>query len=415
MALLLTAVLVALSVSFLCSLMEAALLSLTPGQLATLGQRHPRAAAAWQHFKDNIERPISAILTLNTIAHTIGAFIAGAQVESLFGKTWLAAFSIIFTYLMLQFTEILPKSLGVRFNSQVALVAGRPLSTFVLLLRPINWFIHLVNRPFEPRRKDGRPASPLHEITALAGLARLSNLIDSRQERIIQGATHLSKTTARQVMVPAQDITFLSTRQDIGEAIVTMHMDPHTRFPLREGDDSDRILGYVNFKDLIAWARTNPADPSLRGVARPVRFVAPDESAAVLLKLFVDQHIHIAIVRDAAGHTLGLITMEDLVEELVGDLEDEYDRLPRSCQALTAGTLMVGGACSVAEVAQALGAALPDPQGTLSAWLERQLGRQPKIADTLSLAGRQFTVRRMRRGRVFEVLVTQPQQEKTAS
>ncbi len=159
----------------------------------------------------------------------------------------------------------------------------------------------------------------------------------------------------------------------------------------------------------------NPADPSLRGVARPVRFVSPDESAAVLLKLFVDEHIHIALVRDADGHTLGLITMEDLVEELVGDLEDEYDRLPRSCQALTAGTLMVGGACPVAEVAKAIGADLPDPQGTLSAWLERQLGRRPTIAVSLSVAGRQFTVRRMRRGRVFEVLVTQAQQEKSAS
>ncbi len=414
MALLLTAVLVALSVSFVCSLMEAALLSLTPGQLATLSQRHPRVAAAWQHFRDNIEQPISVILILNTCAHTIGAFVAGAQVESLFGKAWLAGFSILFTYLMLQFTEILPKTLGVRFNSQMALLAGQPLSTLVVLLRPINWFIHLVNRPFEPRR-DRRQPTALHEIAALAGLARLSNLIDSHQERIIHGATRLSKTAASQVMVPMQDVTFLSAQQDIGEAIVTMHMDPHTRFPLREGDDPHRIVGYVNFKDLIAWARTNPADPSLRGVARPVRFVAPEDSAAVLLKLFVDEHIHIAIVRDPDGRTLGLITMEDLVEELVGDLEDEYDRLPRSCQALTAGTLMVGGACSVAEVAQALGAALPDPQGTLSAWLERRLGRRPKIADALSVAGRQFTVRRMRRGRVFEVLVTQPRQEKSAS
>jgi len=414
-ALLLIAVSVALSVSFLCSLMEAALLSLTPGQLATLGQRHPRAAGVWQRFKDHIESPISVILILNTAAHTIGAFIAGAQVESLFGKAWLIGFSILFTYLMLQFTEILPKTLGVRFNGHVALLAGPPLSTLVFLMRPINWFIHLVNRPFEPRRQAGRPTSPLHEITALAGLARLSKLIDSHQERIIHGATRLSKTTARQLMVPASEITFLSTRQDIGEAIVTMHMDPHTRFPLREGDDPNRILGYINFKDLIAWARTNPADPSLRGVARPVRFVSPDVSSAVLLKLFVDEHIHIAIVRDADGRTLGLLTMEDIVEELVGDIEDEYDRLPHSCHTLTAGTLMVGGACPVAEVAKALGVDLPDPQGTLCAWLERQLGHCPKAGDAVSIAGRQFMVRRMRRGRVFEALVTQPRQEKTAS
>lgn len=415
MFLLLAAVLVALPFSFVCSLMEATLLSLTPGQLATLAQRHPRAADVWRRFKDHIERPISAILILNTAAHTLGAILAGAQVESLFGKAWLAAFSIVFTYLMLQFTEILPKTLGVRFNSGLAPLMARPLSSLVQFARPIHWFIRLVNRPFEPRGADRRASSALHEIAALAGMARLSNLIDAHQERIIQGATRLSKTTARQLMVPAPEVTFLSTQQSVGDAMVTMHLDPHTRFPLCEDGDPHRVLGYVNFKDLVAWARTNPADPSLRGVARPARFVSPDVSSAILLKLFVDEHIHIAIVRDADGRTLGLLTMEDIVEELVGDIEDEYDRLPHSCQPLTAGTWVVGGGCPVAEVARTLGVELANPQGTLSTWLERQLGRSPKAADTLAVAGRQFMVRRMRRGRVFEVLVTQPRQEKSTS
>jgi CBS domain containing-hemolysin-like protein len=408
-------VLLALSVSFMCSLMEATLLSLTPGQLAALAQRHSRAAAAWRWFKDHIERPISAILILNTAAYSLGAVLSGAQVEALFGSQWVALFSLGFTYVMVQFTEILPKTLGVRFTAAVAPLIARPLAIMVFVMRPVYWLLCLVNRPFERRAEDKRHSSALHEIAALAGVARLSNLIDAHQERIIHGATRLSKTTARQLMVPANEITFLSTRQDIGEAIVTMHMDPHTRFPLREGDDPDRILGYVNFKDLIAWARTNPADPSLRGVARPVRFVSPDISSAALLKLFVDEHIHIAIVRDADGRTLGLLTMEDIVEELVGDIEDEYDRLPHSCHTLTAGTLMVGGACPVAEVAKTLGVELPDPQGTLCAWLERQLGHCPRAGDSVSIAGRQFMVRRMRRGRVFEALVTQPRQEKTAS
>jgi len=408
-------VLLALSVSFMCSLMEATLLSLTPGQLATLAQRHPGAGGSWRWFKDHIERPISAILILNTAAYSLGAVLSGAKVEALFGPGWVAIFSLGFTYVMVQFTEILPKTLGVRFTGAVAPLIARPLTVMVFLMRPIHWLLCLVNRPFEPRGDARRPSSALHEIAALAGVARLSNLIDANQERIIQGATRLSKTTARQLMVPVNEITFLSTRQDVGEAIVTMHMDPHTRFPLREGDDPDRILGYINFKDLIAWARTNPADPSLRGVARPVRFIGPDMSSAVLLKLFVDEHIHIAIVRDADGRTLGLLTMEDIVEELVGDIEDEYDRLPHSCQPLTAGTLMVGGACPVAEVAKVLGVDLPDPQGTLCAWLERQLGHCPKAGDAVSIAGRQFMVRRMRRGRVFEALVTQPRQEKSAS
>jgi CBS domain containing-hemolysin-like protein len=408
MALFIASLLIALLVSFLCSLLEATLLSLTPSQVANLSSRHPRLGAIWQNFKAHIERPIAVILILNTAAHTIGATLAGAQFEIIFGTEGLFIFSLAFTYLMLQFTEILPKTLGVRHNHRLAPLIAYPLTFLIRLLAPIIYFVRFMNRLFERKHDSTRPAptATLEEISALAGLARLSKLISPQQEKIIQGASRLSEMRAHQVMIPVEQVTFLSTSQSLSDAIITAHLDPHTRFPICEDNDRNRVLGYVNFKEIIYHARTNPADCGLRGVIRPVHYVAPAESAAELLKVFIERHEHIAIVRGADGKTLGLITLEDLVEELVGELEDEFDRLPRLLHQLRGGTWMVGGGVPVEELAGKLGLALPEAQGTISAWLIRRFGRVPQVNEIDQIDGTEFMIRRTRRGKIFEVAIT---------
>jgi len=407
MTLLIVSVLVALSVSFLCSVLEATLLSLTPSQVASLSSRYPRRGAIWQQFKMHIDRPISVILILNTAAHTIGATMAGAQFEQAFGDKSPLIFAVLFTWVMLQYTEILPKTLGVRFNESVALVAARPLAFLVQLLAPVIAAVRWLNRPFEPKRSATQPAPvTLTEIAALAGLARMSNLLSSQQEQIIRGTSQLASKRASEVMIPAVEVTFLSTNQTISEAIVAAHLDPHTRFPICEGDDRNHVLGYINFKELVARVRTNPTDPSLRGIIRPVYLVAPDDSAAQLLRVFVERHEHMAIVRNANGTTLGLITLEDVIEELVGELEDEFDRLPRMMHQLSAGTWMVGGGVPVAEVGATLGLGLTDASGSVSSWLLRQLGSHATLNATYRVENTEFMIRRLRRGKIFEVAIT---------
>lgn len=400
-------VLLALSVSALCSLLEATVLSLTPAQIADLSRANPRLGGIWQNFKTRIERPIAVILILNTAAHTIGATLAGAKFEDAYGSQGLLWFSLLFTYLMLQFTEILPKTLGVRFNRRLAPWIAVPLLVLTRLLSPVLFLIHLINRPFEPGRSErGQGRATMEEIAALAGLARISNLIGPHQERIIHGAFRLSELNARQVMIPVEQVTFMSTAKSLMDCIVAAHLDPHTRFPIIAGDDPNQILGYVNFKEMIYRARTNPSDHSLEGIIRPVHFALPDQPAAQLMKVFVDQHEHMAVVRDAFGKTLGIVTLEDLIEELVGELEDEFDRLPRLFHPLTGGTYMVGGGVPVRDLAQRLGTSLPEPTGTISAWLIRRMGRVPRVNETLQADGMEFMVRRTRRGQVFEVAVT---------
>jgi CBS domain containing-hemolysin-like protein len=168
------AVVGALLISGLCSLMEAALLSLRPSQIAEMSSRSPRIGAVWRRFKAEIERPIAAILILNTAAHTIGASVAGAEFNALFGDEWIWAFSLLFTFMMLQFTEIMPKSAGVRYNRQVAFRIARPLALLVRVLLPVVHIVHWINRPLGGKRCQGEPAPTVEDIAALAGLARLS-------------------------------------------------------------------------------------------------------------------------------------------------------------------------------------------------------------------------------------------------
>jgi CBS domain containing-hemolysin-like protein len=398
-------VLLSLFVSALCSLFEATLLSLTPSQVAQLASRQPRLGALWQKFKANIERPIAVILLINTSAHTIGATMAGAQFELVFGDHGVIWFSLIFTYAMLQFTEILPKTFGVTHNARLAPLIVLPLAFLIRLLSPILYLIHLINRPFEGWRRTEKPA-PLEEITALAGLARLSRHINPHQERVIQGVTQLSNKRARDMMIPLEQITFLSTTQNLSEALIAAHLDPHTRFPISEGEDRNRVLGYVNLKELVYLLHTNPSSDSIRGIIRPVHFVTVEQPANDIMRIFIERHEHMAIVRDANEKTVGLVTFEDVVEELVGDLEDEFDRLPRHLHSLSGGVWMVGGGVPATELAQKLGLDLPEAHGSVSAWLIRRLGRTPKPNETVRLADADLMVRRIRRGCVFEVSIT---------
>ncbi|MBX7255180.1 MAG: hemolysin family protein [Candidatus Hydrogenedentes bacterium] len=408
MTVLIFSVAIAMAVSAMCSLLEAVLLSLTPSQIADVGRTAPATAKVWQDHKTHIQRPIAVILIVNTLSHTVGATVAGAQFESLFGREWIVAFSLLFSFLILQFTEILPKTLGVRYNRDLAFYVGVPLLWAVRIMRPVVTLVHWLNKPFEGRAKASDPKGTLDELSALASMARVSNLIGAHEERIITRATAMSDTPVSEIMIPHDQITFVSTSQSLTEAILTAHFDPHTRFPICEGGDHNKVLGYINFKELIYRARTNPSDPSLRGIIRPVHFTSSETTAADLLRTFVEEHVHMAVVRGEENVCLGLVTMEDLVEELVGELEDEFDRLPRMCHALTGGTWMVGGGFPADRLSEQLGVELSDPKGSTSAWLIARMGGVPKANDVYREAGLEFLIRRTRRGKVFEVAVSAP-------
>ena len=391
----------AIIVSFMCSLLESALLSLTPSQLADITTKNPKRGELCSRLKDDIEQPLAVILICNTAAHTIGAAIAGAEFAKLFGAGWLGVFTLAFTLVMVQYTEILPKTLGVYYNCRIIAVSARGLVFMAAIMSPLVKLVHLINRPFEVKDDDNQPTAAA-EIAALASLARREKEISSQQERILLATPKLSERRADEIMLPVENISFVSSEQTPAEALNTAPADFHTRYPVCEDGDKNKVLGYINFKELVATFRAHPERTKLRDIVRPIAFVSPDVSAANLLERFAVQHVHLAIVRDTAGKTLGLITMEDIVEELIGDLDDEFDPLPKTFYSPSEGFWVIGGGVLSSMIATETPLAIPNTPLSLSEWFCNQLRRSPKVGDVVRYQNAEFYVRKIRRGRVME-------------
>jgi CBS domain containing-hemolysin-like protein len=399
--LLIASMAMAIFVSFLCSLLESALLSLTPSQLADITAKNPRKGDLVGKLKDDIEKPLAVILICNTAAHTIGAAIAGAEFAKLFGAPWLGVFTLAFTLIMVQYTEILPKTVGVYYNCRIMAFFAGSLTVMAILMAPLIKLVHLINRPFEIKEDDSQPTAAA-EIAALASLARREKEISSQQERILLATPKLSERRADEIMLPVENISFVSSDLTPAEALNAAPADFHTRYPVCEDGDRDKVLGYINFKELVAAFRAHPERTKLRDIVRPIAFVAPEVSAANLLERFAVQHVHMAIVRDAEGHTMGLITMEDIVEELIGDLDDEFDPLPKTFYSPSEGLWVIGGGVLTSMIASETPLAIPSTSLPLSDWFCTQIHRAPKVGDVIKFENAEFYVRKIRRGRVME-------------
>ncbi len=387
--------------SHICSLLEAAILSITPSQLAELRQQSPRTGKVVFALKHDIDKPIAVILVVNTAAHTIGAAVAGASLNEIFHGRYMELFSIVFTLLMVQYTEILPKTLGVRFNTTVLRFAARPLQIAVVVMMPLIRLTHFINRPFERKRPE-RP-STAEEISALAALARSTQVISSRQERIIKMVPHLSERSARQVMLDVENISFMNSDQTLNDALNSTGSDFHTRYPVCENGNPDKVLGYVNFKELVAMQRSHPGAMNITDIMRPLDFSDPDDNAAELLERFATQHCHMTIVRDpATGKTLGLVTLEDIIEELLGDLDDEFDPLPRTFYSPSEFFWVVGGGVPLTLLKRDTGLDLPRRAEPVSVWFVRMLERPPRVGDVRRWHNAELYVRKVRRGQVWE-------------
>lgn len=391
--------------SFLCSAFEASLLSLSHTDLATLSIKNPKTAGILKGFKENLQKPITVILLLNTLSYIVGASFAGSQINLRFGAQWVGPFSVVFSIVLIPWTEVLPKMIGVRYNRSIASRISLPLTILIRIFSPVVAFIHVITRPFERAQEKDFSYETLNEISLLTRFARFQNIISPKQEEIVASGIHLSQHTVEEIMVNREDIKYLSTDMSLNDAFIEAHIHHHTRFPLIEGDNLDAVIGYVNFKDMVNVLRLNPQNPSLKGIARPILFVKPKDKLSDILTQLTKGYQHIAIVKDEQGKTLGLITLEDIVESIVGSLSDEYDVLPTFCYPITETRFVVGGGLKLSECCHALKVELPDLPMTLNDWLLSQFKTRPKPESQLKYNDITFTVRKISRSKIHEVIV----------
>ncbi len=331
MALLLAYVLLALGVSFLCSLMEAVLLSLTPAYIAALqAEAHPMAGRL-QAYKENVDRPLAAILSLNTVAHTVGAAGAGAQAQVVFGEAWFAVASAVLTLLILIVSEIIPKTLGAVGWRTLGPFVGRLLGGVMIITWPLVKLSEFVTEALARGEAHGRMSR--QEFEALADIGREEGLIDETESKTLKHLLRFGRLRVGDAMTPRTVMVTVPEDSTVGGVIESLPDLQFSRLPVR-GHGPDEILGYVLKDSLLLKAAEGAPETPINTLLRPITVVPVDELLWDVFESLLKAREHIALAVDQYGGTAGVITLEDLVETLLGmEIVDEADGV-RDMQAL---------------------------------------------------------------------------------
>jgi len=413
---------------------EIALASVSLARLEALVRENRAGAKASLRMKRGIERSLAVVQLGVTLCGAIAAATGGVGAErqivpllrhlgvspSFIDTLAVALVVVPLTVVTIILGELVPKVFGLRNKEWVCLRLSPLMIWFALSVWPAVWLLEkpvmLILEWSERRmrrlaKQQGKSeAAELQELRAIAALARTSKLIGAHEESIIVSAARLSSRPVRESMLSAEYISMLSAESTLEEALVAGHLDLHTRFPVTERPgDPQAIAGYANFKDIVACMRLAGHNPSLRSVVRPIPSVRDDLLLSTCLEQLIREHTHIALVRDRAGKVVGMITLEDIIEELVGEIQDEYDRLPGHVKP-SGGAWVVGGGVGLARLKELTGIELPcgaDPATrTLNDWVAAQLGRPVHGGDIVNYGDVTVIVRSVRRQRVHEAQVT---------
>ena len=326
MTLLILFVVLAIGVSFLCSILEAVLLSITPSYVEAAEESRPDVAAKLRGLRADIERPLAAILSLNTIAHTVGATGAGAQAAVVFDDAGVGVFSAVLTLGILVLSEIVPKTLGATYWRGLAPFAVRVLPILIWAQLPLVWMSQWLTKLLT--RGHGGEEVSREEITALTTAGQRLGVIEADETRIVSNLFRLPETAAREVMTPRMVVEHVAGDMTVAEAVEGRDGFPFSRLPVT-GASLDDVRGFVLIRELLMAALRGEGDRKVSEFARELPRVPEDMDLDALFDLFLEQEAHIALVQDEYGGTAGLVTMEDALETLIGaEIVDEHDTDP---------------------------------------------------------------------------------------
>ena len=310
----------AIVISFICSVSEASLLSMTPSYIAQLEEKNPRWYKRVSKLKRNMDTPLAAILTLNTIANTVGAAGIGAQVTKLYGSAYLGIASGIMTIAILVLSEIMPKTIGSKYWRSLIPTVCVIVETMVVILKPVlyvsNFIMGLFGKSEDSDVKD--------EIKALAKIGRDQNLLDDTKFRIINNIIKLQEVSVGDVMTPRTVVHKVKPGMTIGEFDNFLCSTPFSRFPIIDENETT-FLGYIHKSS--SYKAKNDMD-KVEQYARPMRSFSDEAHLEDVLNSMLEDHSHMALVIDAFENWVGIITLEDIIETILGkEIVDETDQV----------------------------------------------------------------------------------------
>ncbi len=335
MTLIITYMLLSLVISALCSVLEATILSTPLSFVQTL---ETNATSGWQRlkeYKQNIDRPISAILIVNTIANTIGASLVGSQaalyaqtqLTDTFATTFVGIISGVFTFLILVFSEIVPKTIGSTYWRILAIPAVNVIHLLIIITYPLVLLLEVLTRSVS-KGKEQQVAVSREEVAAMVSVGAEEGVLEKKENKMIQNLLKLDSITAHEIMTPSVVVTMADEDMTLREFYQDDEFKKYSRIPVYKGDESDYITGYVLRQTILESLAEDKFDIKLGDLARPILSFSEDEDVAVIWEKLLEKKEHISIIIDEYGCLRGIVTMEDVIETMLGfEIVDEKDEV----------------------------------------------------------------------------------------
>ena len=329
MTLLFTYIAIALVVSFFCSLLEATLLTLTPAAISRAKQNGLSWGDKMEKLKADIDRPLSAILTLNTVAHTMGAAGAGAQYAKISGNQGEAIFAGALTIAILIFTEIIPKTIGARFANGLAPFTSAMLPIMITGLKPLVAGSKLITNLITPKEQETNLSEHRDELLAMARIGHESGSLGERESQFVQNLIQLHVMKASDIMTPRPVIFSLPQSTPLPEFAALIENKPFTRIPVYDRGNDDFTGFIIRGEALIAHLKDDYDTGTLADVLLPIAITAQYTPVDALFERFIAERHHIMLVTNEFGTSVGLVTLEDIIETIFGiEILDESDHHP---------------------------------------------------------------------------------------
>lgn len=314
---------IAIGLSFLCSILESVLLSVPRSHVAVLEERGVGAGAALRRMKDDIDRPLAAILTLNTFAHTLGAAGVGAEAARIWGEAWVGLVSVVVTILILIFSEIIPKTLGAVHAKALAPPAAHTTRVLIVILQPVVAVCDGISKLLS-RSARSTPGYSRDEVRSIASMARDEGTIEHDESELIHNMIAMRETRVGTVMTPRMVVATLGADATVGD-VMGADIPAFSRMPLvnESLDDARRFVHRHALLRAISEGRTGV---TLEEISRPLRIVPENATLIDAMRTFTKSREHISLVVDEHGGGVGVVTLEDIMESLLGvEIVDETD------------------------------------------------------------------------------------------
>lgn len=313
-----------MAVSALCSVLEATLLSTPISFITGLEEQGVKGAARLKKLKQDSDKPISAILCINTIANTVGASVVGSLVMDAYGSTWVGLFSTIFTLLILIFSEIFPKTIGSNYWRTLAIPASSIIVVMIFIAYPIVWLMERLTKLVSARST--QVSVSREDISAMVSVATEEEVIEKEEKKMIQNLLKLDELTAHEIMTPSAVVEMAEGHMTIKEFYDSDLS--HSRIPVYDDENDEYVLGYVLRQEILEKMAEDKFSTKLIDITRPIMTFSEDTSVGDIWEKMLAKKEHISVILDEYGSLRGIVTLEDVIETMLGhEIVDEKDEV----------------------------------------------------------------------------------------